>query len=103
MAYGLAGSAPRGSRWSRAEVKCRSTLGGTRDTPPEPGSGAALGPQTNEKRRLTLEDAETRFRRSAAAFNDFWQVTKTPELDVVAELEPRRGCWTPPVISENTV
>lgn len=29
-------------------------------------AGAALGPQKNEKRRLTLEDVERRFRRSAA-------------------------------------
>jgi hypothetical protein len=35
------------------------------------GSGAALGPQINEKRRLTLEDVERRFRRSAAVIDDF--------------------------------
>jgi hypothetical protein len=34
-------------------------------------AGAALGPQTNEKRRLTLEDVERRFRRSAAIFDGF--------------------------------
>jgi hypothetical protein len=33
--------------------------------------GAAVGPQTNEKRRLTLEDVETRFRRSAAVFGNY--------------------------------
>jgi len=34
-------------------------------------SWAALGPQDNEKRRLTLEDATRRFRRSAAVFGDY--------------------------------
>jgi hypothetical protein len=50
-------------------------------------AGAALGPHNNEKRRLTLEDAERRFRRSAAVFGDYWQRVKTPKSDVVVELE----------------
>ena len=33
--------------------------------------GAALGPQINEKRRLTLEDVERRFRRSATVFGNY--------------------------------
>lgn len=32
---------------------------------------AALGPHNNEKRRLTLEDVERRFRRSAAVFGNY--------------------------------
>jgi len=35
-------------------------------------AGAALGPHNNEKRRLTLEDVERRFRRSAAVFGNYW-------------------------------
>lgn len=34
-------------------------------------AGAAPGPQTNEKRRLTPEDVERRFRRSAAIFGNY--------------------------------
>ena len=37
----------------------------------EPGLASALGPQTNEKRRLTLEDVERRLRRSAAVFGNY--------------------------------
>jgi len=37
---------------------------------PAQAARAALGPQTNEERRLTLEAVERRFRRSAAVFDD---------------------------------
>jgi len=35
------------------------------------GAGATLVSMTNEGRRLTLEDVERRFRRSAAVFGNY--------------------------------
>lgn len=67
--------------------------------PQRGGAGAAVGPQNNEKRPLTLTDVERRLRRSGVAFADYWQRVATLKSDVVVELEHRRGCWPVLIIS----
>jgi hypothetical protein len=42
----------------------------------------------NEKRRLTLEDVERRFRRSGAVSDTYAQVSETCESDVVVLISP---------------
>jgi len=49
----------------------------------------ALGTHNNEKRRLTLEDVERRFRRSDAVSGIYPQVSETPKSDVVKKIESR--------------
>jgi hypothetical protein len=47
----------------------------------------ALGTRKDEKRRLALEDAGRRIRRSGAGSGTFAQVSETGESDVGVELE----------------